>query len=170
MRQFFGSRWFFLGALPVAIAACANATSTAPDTVQGTDGLRGIDFHPEILVMESFPVQLAGSVQITNRRERGVRLTFPDDCVALLRAYDHDGTRNAPVWDQRGLPACDADPSFSLNIPAGGTVAVRVPTVSAYDILGDDLPDGTYRLTVHLEPNGQVVEAEAGAVDLAIPR
>jgi hypothetical protein len=157
------------GMIAVAMA-CANSTRTAPDAaIHGADGLRGIDFAPDLLIMESFPVQLAGTVRITNRRERGVSLTFPNDCIVLLRIYDRQGARNAPVWDQRGAPACHPE-TARLDVPSGGTVAVRIPTVSAYEILGDGLPDGTYRATLYLQPNGQVIEAEAGAVDLAVPR
>lgn len=160
--------FLLLGVIAFA-AACANSANTAPESIHGVDGLRGIDFVPELLVMESFPVQLAGTVRITNRRERGVNLTFPNDCIALLRVYDRQGTRNAPVWDQRGAPACHRE-TVTLDVPPGGTVAVRVASVSAYEILGDSLPDGSYRATLYLQPNGQVVEAEAGSVDLAVPR
>ncbi|HUP00646.1 MAG TPA: hypothetical protein VM737_03880 [Gemmatimonadota bacterium] len=156
-----------LGAGVLLWTGCANMPHTAPDTNPGA--LRGIDFQSEIAILESFPVQLAGTVQITNRRETAVSLTFPDDCVALLRIYDREGARNAPVWDQRGSPACEPKP-LTVALAPGGTAAVRVPTVSAYEILSDNLPDGSYRVTVYLQPNGNVIEAEAGSVDLAIPR
>lgn len=162
-------RRLLAGIVVTALAACANATSTAPGAVHGIGALRGIDFLPDVAVMESFPVQLAGTVRITNRREAGATLTFPHSCMALLRVYDRQGARNAPVWDQRTVTPCEADP-VALDLPPGGTAAVRVPTVSAYEILGDSLADGTYRVTLYLQPNGKVVEAEAGSVDLAVPR
>lgn len=158
-----------IGIAVTSVAACANAASTAPGAIHGSGALRGIDFLPEMAVMESFPVQLAGTVRITNRRESGATLSFPNSCVALLRVYDRLGGRNAPVWDQRTVTPCEVDP-VALDLPPGGTAAVRVPTVSAYEILGDSLADGAYRVTLYLQPNGNVVEAEAGSIDLAVPR
>ena len=164
-----GTRFILWSAGVLLAAACANPTRTAPDAAQRSNALRGIDFQPQVAVLESFPIQLAGSVQITNRRETAVALTFPSECVALLRVYERQGTRNAPVWDQRGIPTCETE-SITLHLTPGGTASVRVPTATAYEILGDSLPDGSYRLTVYLQPNGNVIEAEAGLVDLAVRR
>lgn len=150
------------------LAACAGATTAGRE--EGSPPLRGIDFVADVAVLESFPVRLAGTVRITNRRATPVRLMFPDTCVAMLRVYDGDDSRSAPVWDQRHTTSCDGD-AATLEIEPGGTTEVRVPTVSAAAILGDSLPDGTYRFTAYLRPEGgRVVEVEAGIAELAAPR
>ena len=57
-----------------------------------------------------------------------------------------------------------------VELAPGATREVPTPTASAYDILGEDLPDGKYRITIYLRPDGAVVEIDAGTTDLAIPR
>jgi hypothetical protein len=57
-----------------------------------------------------------------------------------------------------------------VELASGATQEVPTPTASGYDILGDDLPDGEYRITIYLRPDGGEVEIDAGTTDLAIPR
>jgi hypothetical protein len=59
----------------------------------------------------------------------------------------------------------------SIELDPGEERTLPTPSVSAYEILGDDLPDGSYRIAVYLRPvDDQVVEIDAGTTDLAIPR
>ena len=45
------------------------------------------------------------------------------------------------------------------------------PVVSAADILDEELPDGTYEMTIYFRAmGGEEIEIELGGVDLAIPR
>ena len=55
--------------------------------------------------MESFPAQLGGRVTIANRSGEARTVTFPDGCVALLRAYRPGGSE--AVWDQSAGHAHD---------------------------------------------------------------
>ncbi len=162
--------------LPVAILlACTGAN--APTSDAGPPGSRspqgrgvlqdGIEYTGDVLVMESFPVQLSGRVTIANRSQETRTVTFPDGCVALLRAY-RPGERQ-PVWDQSGEQACTMA-LVPVELEPGATQEVSTPTASGYDILGDHLPDGEYRITIYLRPDGEVVEIDAGTTDLAIPR
>ncbi|MGH7564396.1 MAG: hypothetical protein ACREK5_08230, partial [Gemmatimonadota bacterium] len=72
-------------------------------------------------------------------------------------------------WDQAENLACTMA-LVPVELAPGATHEVRAPTVSAYEILDDELPDGEYRITVYLRPDGGVVEIDAGTTDLAIPR
>lgn len=146
---------------------CAGATGPPRSIAPG--GLRGIDFEPDLTVRNEFPVQLSGVIEVTNRRRTPVVLTFPRGCAARLRVYEEQGSRVAPVWDQRGAGSCAPGP-LTLDLAPGASSALELPAVNAHDILGDSLPAGEYRLTIYLEPDGQVIEVEAGRVDLAVSR
>lgn len=128
---------------------------------------RDIEYAATLRVMESFPVQIAADVTVTNHRGEPVRIVFPGGCVALLRAYVVD--TNDPVWDQGQDFACTLA-LVSIDLEPGASESYTTPTSSARDILGDALPDGSYRITVYLRPDDEVVEIDTGTVELAIPR
>ena len=163
---------------PLALAtllACSGAnTPTTDGRPPGDDSplggavvQDGIEYTGEVLVMESFPVQLSGRVTIANRSAETRTVTFPDGCVALLRAYRPG--ESEPVWDQSGEQMCTMA-LVPVELAPGATQEVPTPTASAYEILGEALPDGEYRITIYLRPDGEVVEIDAGTTDLAIPR
>ena len=157
------------------LVACTGAsTPTSDGSTRGGGSPRGgvvvqdgIEYTGEVLVMESFPVQLSGRVTIANRSAESRTVTFPDGCVALLRAYRPG--ESEPVWDQAGEQACTMA-LVPVELAPGATQEVPTPIASGYDILGEDLPDGEYRITIYLRPDGGVVEIDAGTTDLAIPR
>ena len=165
--------------LPIALVAllvgatCGEqSTPTPPDrsggSLSGSVVRDGIEYRADVLVMESFPVQLSGRAIVRNASGEPRTVTFPDGCVALLRAYRAEGV--GPVWDQAAGLACtmalvpvELDPGEEREIPT--------PTASAYEILGAELPDGDYRIAVYLRPIDEgEVEIFAGTTDLAIPR
>lgn len=160
-------------ALTTFAATCADDASTPPGPddpgtppATGTPVVQGgVRYEADVAVMESFPVQLAGRVTMTNVGDRSVDLVFPDGCLALLRAY-RDGGR---VWDQSSEIACTMV-LIEMTLATGESRTVQAPTVSAYEILGDDLPDGDYEIRVYVRPNGGEVEISAGTTALAIPR
>jgi hypothetical protein len=56
-------------------------------------------------------------------------------------------------------------------VEPGGSIRFATPVVSAADILDDELPDGTYRITVYFQVMGEgEIEREAGEVELSVPR
>jgi hypothetical protein len=127
-----------------------------------------IEYRAEVLVMESFPVQLSGRVFVTNRSAEPRTVTFVDGCVVLMRSYRPEG--GAPAWDQSSVAGCtmalvpiELGPGEERVLPGGGG--------SAYEILAGGLPDGSYRITLYLRPvDAEEIELEAGTTDLAIPR
>ena len=154
------------------LAATCNGEPAAPEPdpggppATGAPVVRdGVEYRADVLVMESFPVQLAGRVTITNATGARVDLTFPDGCVALLRAY-RGGER---VWDQSSGIACTMA-LVQVALAPGESRTVQAPNVSAYEILGDELPDGDYEIRAYLRPDGGEVEISAGTVSLAVPR
>jgi hypothetical protein len=154
------------------LAATCSGEPAAPEPdpsgppAAGTPVVRdGVEYRADVLVMESFPVQLAGRVTITNATGARVDLTFPDGCVVLLRAY-RGGER---VWDQSGDIACTMA-LVQVALARGESRTVPAPNVSAYEILGDELPDGAYEIRAYLRPDGGEVEISAGTVPLAVPR
>lgn len=172
----------FRATLPIALfavlvgATCSDQTSpTPPDPGPGPGGdltgsvvRDGIEYRAEVLVMESFPVQLSGRAIMMNRSAQSRTVTFADGCVVLMRAYSPQG--GAPVWDQAEGIACTMA-LVSVDLGPGEERVLPTGSVSAYEILGTDLPDGSYRITVYLRPvEAEVIELEAGTADLAIPR
>jgi hypothetical protein len=168
---------WFSAAVPIALLAVAGATCgdqrapTPPDP--GGDRSRsvvrdGIEYRAEVLVMESFPVQLSGRAIVTNRAPEPRTVTFSDGCVALMRAYPPEG--GAPAWDQAQGIACTMA-LVSVELGPGEERVLPTASVSAYEVLAGGLPDGSYRITVYLRPvEADVIELEAGTADLAIPR
>lgn len=168
--------WNVLRAAAAAtLIGCTGANTPVSDGSPPGDGsplggavvLDGIEYTGDVLVMESFPVQLSGRVTIANRSGETRTVTFPDGCVALLRAYRPG--ESEPVWDQSGEQACTMA-LVPIELAPGATQEIPTPTASGYDILGDALPDGEYRITIYVRPNGGEVEIDAGTTDLAIPR
>ena len=167
--------------LPIALlalfvgATCGEPSApTPPDAVPGGGRLTGsvlrdgIEYRAEVLVMESFPVQLSGRATLRNASSEARTVTFPDGCVALLRAYR--GQASGPVWDQGAGVAC-TQALVPVVLGPGEEREIATPTASGYDILGTELPDGEYRIAVYLRPvESPVVEIVAGTTDLAIPR
>jgi hypothetical protein len=166
--------------LPIALlglfvgATCGDeSTPTPPDrgpggSLSGSVVRDGIEYQADVLVMESFPVQLSGRATLRNTSSESRTVTFPDGCVALLRAYRADG--GGPVWDQSSGLGCTMA-LVPIELGPGEEREIPTPNVSAYEILGNELPDGDYRIAVYLRPvDGAEVEIVAGTTDLAIPR
>lgn len=153
-------------------ATCGDQTSpTPPDRdgrLAGAVVRNGIEYRADVLIMESFPVQLSGRAILTNRGSERRAVTFPDGCVALMRAYSLEG--RTPAWDQAHEVGCTMA-LVPVELDPGEERVFPTPSASAYEILAGGLPDGAYRVTVYLRPvEGEIVEIEAGTADLAIPR
>jgi hypothetical protein len=137
-------------------------------TTQGdaniTLGPDGFEIAADVAVMESFPVQLAGSMTFTNF-ESDERTLQTDVCWPLMRAYrPGEGT---PVWDQLEEGACAMLQPRTDVVEPGGSIRFETPVASAADILDDELPDGTYRISVYFQVMGEgEIEREAGEVEL----
>jgi len=148
-----------LGALTVGallFTACGN------DPTGVVDG--GFAYRVSLNVAESFPVQLGLEVEVENVDSNTATISFPDGCVVLMRVYDGDEL----VWALGHTVAC-TDAIVSVELEPGETETFRVGLISAADILGDSLPDGEYRITAYLRPDGEI-ELDAGTVELGIPR
>src|SRR5690606_28313013 len=116
--------------------------------------------------MESFPVQLATTLYITNPNPVPVHVSFPDGCVVQLRAYPADS--DEPGWD-RGQPVDCTMAIVDVTVGPRSTRTFEVRT-NAAAILGNSLPDGRYRLEAYVRPGPGEIAVSAGVVDLAVPR
>lgn len=148
----------------VLLAGCGNGSPTEFGEGAAARVLDGIRYSAETRVMESFPVQIAVTVTLTNTGDAPARTFFPDGCVVTLRAY----RGSVQVWDQRMLILCIAQ-VVEVDLASGESVSYETST-SAAAILGPNLPDGRYRLEAVLNPGGTPIVLDAGEVDLAIPR
>lgn len=110
---------------------------------------------------------VAARVEIVNEGSAPETLSFPDTCIAMLRAYFVPAGRLA--WDHReGKTQC-RDRLLEVEIAPGDTV-VADPLVASVAVLGDGLPEGSYRFTTYLIPIGEPeIELPLGEVRLALP-
>ncbi len=157
-------QWMKIGAIlaGVTLASCQGNPNGLDG---GTDLIGGLTYQvTNLIILESFPVQIGVTMEIVNGSPTSRSQTFPDGCVVLMRAYD-DGAD--PVWDMGGSVACTLA-LVEVDLAPGETQVFQTSLVSAATILGDRLPNGEYRITAYLRP-GQTVELEAGRVDLAVP-
>ena len=127
-------------------------------------GPGGFEIAVDVAVMESFPVQLAGSMTFTNPGSEE-RTLQTDVCWPLLRAYRPG--EDTPVWDQLEEGACAMLQPRTDVVEPGASIRFQTPVVSAAYILDDELPDGTYIITVYFQVMGEgEIEREAGEVEL----
>lgn len=166
LRQLrFAGRRSFLGAVLVAtsvLAACDGSLTGLDGDGQLVDGV--LYSVKDLLVAESFPVQIGVTVQLQNLSSAPRTVVFPDGCVVLLRAY---AGGSDPVWDMGAVAACTLA-LVEVRLEAGEIREFQSGLVSAATILEGGLAAGEYRITAYLRPAG-TVEIEAGVVDLAIP-
>lgn len=156
---------WLLGLMGALLAACGNnVTSPAPQNqlIVGGIGYQVTSFA----IAESFPVQIGVTVEISNTSDTTQSVVFPNGCVLLMRAYDAEDNL---AWDLGHLVDC-TQALVEIELSPGEAKIYQTGLVSAYTILGTDLPDGEYRIAVYLSPGGQEVEIDAGLADLAIPR
>ena len=131
-------------------------------------GPAGFEARGDLAIMESFPVQLAGSMTFRNESDDTLTLRT-GTCWPLLRAYRP--AEDEPVWDQSEEGACNLFAVREDEVAPGAEVRFESPVVSAADVLDDDLPDGAYEMTIYFHPlESDEIEIGLGAVDLAIPR
>ena len=147
------------GAGPPAVEPAEGPTTPEPN--------RGLAVEADVAIMESFPVQLKGTLRVENRSTRPISFDV-GGCPVFLRAYGATG--GEPVYDQAASTTCIMILE-TVTLEPGGARTFETPTVSAGDILGGTLPDGTYRLTVYLPMvEAGELQADAGEVQLAAPR
>lgn len=110
---------------------------------------------------------VAARVEIVNEGSAPETLSFPDTCIAMLRAYFALGGGEA--WDQRDGKTHCRDRVREIEIAPGATV-VTDPFAASIAVLGDGLPEGSYRFTTYLIPIGEPeIELPLGEVRLALP-
>jgi len=151
-------------------SACADRVP-APEMGEGADSIRavapadfsGLRLEAEVAVIDSTPVQLRGSLEVTNPTDQATSFDV-GGCPVFLRVYDATGT---VVWDQGDGAICSM---ILRTVTLGAEETERFQTAEAEvgEILGEELPDGSYRAAVYLAfVDGGQPEASAGEVELA---
>ena len=131
-------------------------------------GPAGFEVTGDLAIMESFPVQLAGSMTFRNDTDDTLTLRT-GECWPLLRAYRPG--EDDPVWDQSEEGACNLFTVREDVVAPSGTVRFESPIVSAAEVLDEELPDGSYEMTIYFHPlESDEIEIDLGEVDLAVPR
>lgn len=110
---------------------------------------------------------ITAQVVLSNPSLEPQRLTFPDTCVILLRAYFIPNDRRA--WDQLdGKKNCQ-EQDVEVVIDPGGERPFE-ESISSLGILGLTLPEGPYRIAAYLRPLGEEeVEVDLGPTNLERP-
>ena len=145
----------------------AERPATEPAAGPATPQPNGdLGLEADVAIMESFPVQLKGTLRVENQSSQPISFDV-GGCPVFLRAYGPTG--GEPVYDQAASTTCIMILE-TVKLEPGGVETFETPTVSAADILGGNLPDGTYRLTIYLPMVEGELEADAGEVQLAVPR
>jgi hypothetical protein len=150
--------------------ACADRVPT-PETGDGADSIRamapadfsGLRLEAAVAVIDSTPVRLQGSLEVTNPTDQATSFDV-GGCPVFLRVSDATG---ALVWDQGDGAICTMI-LRTVTLGAGETERFQTAEVDVTAILGEELPDGTYRAAVYLAlVDGGRPEASAGEVELA---
>jgi hypothetical protein len=105
--------------------------------------------------------RLVGRMTLTNPTAVPVALRFPDTCVVLLRLYRLvDEQRVVDAHSKRCQP-------LPVDVTLGpGESRTFESNVTFFFILGIEIPEGRYRATLYLRPDG-VDEVEIG---VGLPR
>lgn len=151
--------------------ACAEelrepASTADPASSATPSGVAGLVLEADVVVMESFPVQLRGTLRVENPTAAPISFDV-GGCPVFLRVYDTAGDL---VWDQGDGAVCTMI-LRTVTLAPEAAESFETATASAADVLGEDHPDGTYRTAVYVAlVSGSQPEADAGDVALAVPR
>lgn len=154
-----------LVALVAASSGCGSRDDATRPDAAGADVVTvgDIRYTASTVVLESYPVQLRTTVRA---RATGAPRTLEigGGCEVFLRAYHDDQL----VWDQQRAVFCTMQLQ-RLTVPADTDLVLGTSTDAA-EILGDSLPDGSYRLEALVNRVGGGVPVPAGSVELSVPR
>lgn len=105
--------------------------------------------------------RLVGRMTLTNPTAGPIALRFPDTCVVLLRLYRLvDEQRVVDAHSKRCQP-------LPVDVALGpGESRTFESNVTFFFVLGIEIPEGRYRATLYLRPDG-VDEVEVG---VGLPR
>lgn len=157
--------WVGLLGLMVACGNKEPAGPRLPDGGSQTVIQNNIEYRGETLSLESFPVQIATNVRLTNPGSAPASLTFPDGCVVMLLVF-RDAARSELAFDSRKVYGCTAA-LVPVTLAPGASKTFSGPTISAATILGDSLPNGTYYFSALIRPEGTALKLAAGSAALA---
>lgn len=151
-------RPLFLGLFAAFLSGCGS-DSQPPTRPIAQVVVGGLTYRGKVQGVE--PGVLRGEVTIANETESVRSVTFRDGCVVLMRAFRDDRR----VWDQGDNVFCTM---ALVRVELGpGEERTFATEAEVEEILGDELPEGAYSLTLYLRPlEGEEIELKVGEFEL----
>lgn len=109
--------------------------------------------------------RLVGRMTLTNPTAAPIALRFPDTCIVLLRLYRLvDEQRVVDAHSKRCQPL-----PIDVTLGAGESRTFET-NVTFFFVLGVEIPEGRYRATLYLRPDGsEEIEIGVGRPNLIRP-
>lgn len=132
-----------------------------PVPIEGRFG----DLEFQALLVQPSWDRLVGRVTLTNPTPNAITLRFPDNCLVLMRLYG--------LFDNRLV--ADAHSKRCVPLPVEvvwepGASRTFETNVTFFFVLGNEVPEGRYHVTLYLRPEGSdVVEIAVGKPRLRRP-
>lgn len=153
--------------LGFALACGSGNEPTAPEGPAGPVPIEGRigDLQFEAILLQPSWDRLVGRMTLLNPTANPVALRFPDNCVLLMRLYGlFDNQLVSDAHSKRCLPA-----PVELVLEPGGSRTFET-NVTFFFVLGNEIPEGRYHVTLYLRPEGsQEVEIAVGKPRLVRP-
>lgn len=159
-----------LGAILVGLALACGSGDGGPSTPQTPVGPVPIegrigDLQFQALLLQPSWDRLVGRMTLINPTASPVALRFPDNCVVLMRLYGlFDNQLVADAHSKRCFPL-----PVEVVLEPGGSRTFET-NVTFFFVLGNEIPEGRYHVTLYLRPEGsQQVEIAVGTPRLVRP-
>jgi hypothetical protein len=146
---------------PDAAGPSAPERATGPVPIEGRLG----DLRFQALLLQPSWDRLVGRLTLTNPTPNAVALRFPDSCVVLMRLYGlFDNRLVADAHSKRCLPQ-----PVDVVLEPGASRTFEI-NVTFFFVLGNEVPEGRYHVTLYLRPEGSdLVEIAVGRPRLVRP-
>ncbi|CAN5875474.1 hypothetical protein BH20GEM1_BH20GEM1_12250 [soil metagenome] len=152
----------------LALACGSGATGpSAPEAPDQAVPIRGKigDLRFEALLLQPSWDRLVGRMTLINPTPDPIALRFPDNCVVLMRLYGlFDNQLVADAHSKRCIPL-----PVEVTLEPGESRTFET-NVTFFFVLGNEVPEGRYHVTLYLRPEGsEVVEIAVGRPRMVRP-
>lgn len=159
-----------LGAGLIGLALACGSGDGGPAAPEGPSGPVPIegrigDLRFQALLLQPSWDRLVGRLTLLNPTSDPVALRFPDNCVVLMRLYGlFDDRLVADAHSKRCFPQ-----PVDVVLEPGASRTFET-NVTFFFVLGNEIPEGRYHVTLYLRPEGsQLIEIAVGRPRLVRP-